>query len=132
VGENSLKWLAEVARSSWTRVARFFLVHNTKTERNVPNEHKWSYNIPNVRKFLQMAVKYFNIFQSKALQNLPKFVSLVWKSTIWQPWAELRQCRQNSNASQRWNILSYKVVCKKWQQYVGIYIARCVNMYTGI
>jgi hypothetical protein len=32
-----------------------------------------------------MAMKYTNIFQSKALQNLPKLVFLVRKQTIWQP-----------------------------------------------
>jgi hypothetical protein len=36
-----------------------------------------------------MAVKYINIFQSKALQNWPKLVFLVRRPTIWQPW--LRQ-----------------------------------------
>jgi hypothetical protein len=32
-----------------------------------------------------MAIKYINIIQSKALQNLPKLGFLVWKETIWQP-----------------------------------------------
>jgi hypothetical protein len=32
----------------------------------------------------QMAIKYINIFQSEALQNLPKLGFLVWKKTIWQ------------------------------------------------
>jgi hypothetical protein len=32
-----------------------------------------------------MAIKYINIFQSKALQDLPKFGFFVWKETIWQP-----------------------------------------------
>jgi hypothetical protein len=32
-----------------------------------------------------MAIKYSNIFQSKAIQNLPKLGLLVWKQTIWQP-----------------------------------------------
>jgi hypothetical protein len=36
-----------------------------------------------------MGISYINIFISKALQNLPKFVFLVWKQTIWQPWGEL-------------------------------------------
>jgi hypothetical protein len=41
-------------------------------------------------KLCQMAVKYSkwsynNIFNSKALQILPKFEFLVWKQTIWQP-----------------------------------------------
>jgi hypothetical protein len=35
-----------------------------------------------------MAIKYINIFQSKALQNLLKLGFLVWKQTIWQPWLE--------------------------------------------
>jgi hypothetical protein len=33
----------------------------------------------------QMAIKYINIFQSKAIQNLPESGFLVWKQTIWQP-----------------------------------------------
>jgi hypothetical protein len=35
----------------------------------------------------QMGIKYSNVFNSKALQNLPKLWVLVWKyaSTIWQP-----------------------------------------------
>jgi hypothetical protein len=32
-----------------------------------------------------MATKYIYIFQSKALQNLPKLGFLVWKQSIWQP-----------------------------------------------
>jgi hypothetical protein len=32
-----------------------------------------------------MAKKYIIIFQSEALQNLPKLGFLVWKQTIWQP-----------------------------------------------
>jgi hypothetical protein len=40
-----------------------------------------------------MAAKYINIFQSKALQNLPKWGFLVRKQTIWQPWAGIT--RQN-------------------------------------
>jgi hypothetical protein len=47
---------------------------------------KWSYNIPNACKIFQMALKYINIFQSRALQNLPKLGFWVWKETIWQPW----------------------------------------------
>jgi hypothetical protein len=68
--------MADLHFNQLIRVARFFLVHNTqarkstKLEQNAP---KWTYNIPNVRNILQMAVKYFIIFQSKALQNLPKF-----------------------------------------------------------
>jgi hypothetical protein len=33
-----------------------------------------------------MAIKYINIFQSKALQNLPKLGFLIRKVPIWQPW----------------------------------------------
>jgi hypothetical protein len=33
----------------------------------------------------QVSVKYTNIFNCKTLQNLPEFVFLVWKQTIWQP-----------------------------------------------
>jgi hypothetical protein len=37
----------------------------------------------------QVSIKYTNIFQSKTLQNIPKFGFLVWKQTIWQPWPGL-------------------------------------------
>jgi hypothetical protein len=33
----------------------------------------------------QVSIKYTSIFHCKTLQNLPKFVFLVWKQTIWQP-----------------------------------------------
>jgi hypothetical protein len=36
----------------------------------------------------QVSIKYTNIFQSKTLQNLPKFDFLAWKQTIWQPWSK--------------------------------------------
>jgi hypothetical protein len=71
-----------------TRVARFFLVRDTKLvnctkwSKNVPNGQKmyqlvkkctkWSKNVPNGHKIAQMSIKYFNIFQSKALKALPK------------------------------------------------------------
>jgi hypothetical protein len=63
-----------------TRVARFLLVRDTQTGKNVPNNtkwSKWSRNFPNVLKIFLMAIKYFNIFQSKALKNLPKVGFLV-------------------------------------------------------
>jgi hypothetical protein len=54
----------------------------TKLPQNIPNYHKiyqmviqdykLSYNIPNVHKIFRMAIQYINIFQSRALQNLPK------------------------------------------------------------
>jgi hypothetical protein len=33
-----------------------------------------------------MIIKYFNIFHSKATENLLKLGFLVRKETIWQPW----------------------------------------------
>jgi hypothetical protein len=35
-----------------------------------------------------MVVKYTNIFNSNALQNIPNLRFLVLKHTIWQPWWE--------------------------------------------
>jgi hypothetical protein len=35
-----------------------------------------------------MAIKYFNIVFSRALQNFPKLGFLAWKETIWQPRSE--------------------------------------------
>jgi hypothetical protein len=56
------------------RVARFFLVHGTKTGKNVPNEHKMyqmAIQYPIICKIFQIAIKYI-IFKPKDLQNLPK------------------------------------------------------------
>jgi hypothetical protein len=39
-----------------------------------------------------MAIKYRNIFQSKALQNFAKLGFLVRKQTIWQPCSERLYC----------------------------------------
>jgi hypothetical protein len=63
-----------------TRVARFFLVENTKTGKNIPNYHiitKWPQNISDGRKIDQIVIKYTKIFHSKTLQNLPKLGFLV-------------------------------------------------------
>jgi hypothetical protein len=46
---------------------------------NVPNVYM-KY-IPNGRQILQMAIKFTNIFHSKALQNILKLEFLVWKYT---------------------------------------------------
>jgi hypothetical protein len=53
-----------------------------------------------------MAVKYSNIFDYKALQNLPK---LVFLDTIWQPWTAahpLSGIRGGRTASRRWRSTS--------------------------
>jgi hypothetical protein len=63
-----------------SRVARFFLVLDTKNRKNVPIEHKlyqMAKKFPNLSKIFPMAIKYINIFQSKGLQNLPKLGFLV-------------------------------------------------------
>jgi hypothetical protein len=70
---------------SWTQY--------TKMVKKLPNYHnitKWPQNISHGRKIFQMTIKYTNIFNSKALQNLPKLEFLVIKYTIWQPWS--RDC----------------------------------------
>jgi hypothetical protein len=47
--------------------------------------------MPNGHKMLQIVIKYTNIYNSKALQILPKLGFLVRKQTIWQPcWATIR------------------------------------------
>jgi hypothetical protein len=55
-------------------VARFFLVQHTQTEKNIPNDHKytkwppkytkWSQNIPNDRKMDKMPIKHTDISKS--------------------------------------------------------------------
>jgi hypothetical protein len=64
-----------------TRVARFFLIQYTNTEKI----YQMAINIPNSCKIDQIAIKYINSFHCKTLQNLPEFGFLVWKYTIWQP-----------------------------------------------
>jgi hypothetical protein len=58
-------------------VARFFLVQNTKTGKNIPNYHKIYQSVSNGRKIDQMVIKYTKIAHSKTLQNLPKLGFLV-------------------------------------------------------
>jgi hypothetical protein len=58
-----------------SRVARFFLVHDTKTGKMYQISTvctEWSQNIPNIHKIFQMAIKYINIFQSEVLQFFAK------------------------------------------------------------
>jgi hypothetical protein len=64
-------------------VARFFLAKHTKKGKYTYT--KWPQNVPNGLTIFQMAIKYTNIFHSKALQCKPKSVFFVWKYTIWQP-----------------------------------------------
>jgi hypothetical protein len=74
-----------------SRVARFFLVQNTKKRGKIhqitTNCTKCQYNITKDHKMDQVSIKYTNIFYCKTLQNLPNFIFLVWKQTIWQPWS---------------------------------------------
>jgi hypothetical protein len=80
-----------------SKVARFFLVQDTKTRENVPNDYKiWPKNISNSSNIDQMVIKDTNIFHCKTLQNLPIFGFLVWKQIIWQP---LSTGRSRSNWS---------------------------------
>jgi hypothetical protein len=82
-------WSRIERRRAGIRVARFFLVHDTKTGKMYQMNTKctkWSKNIPTVCKIFQMAIKCINIFQSRALQNLPKLGFWARKETIWQPW----------------------------------------------
>jgi hypothetical protein len=62
------------------RVARFFLVQNTKMGKNVPNYHELyqlSIKYNKYCKIDQVTIKYTNIFHCKNLQKLPKFGFLV-------------------------------------------------------
>jgi hypothetical protein len=78
--------------SASSQVARFFLVQTcrngkkyTKWPQTIPNGHiciisnGHTYIIPIGHKLYQTAVKYANIFHSKALQNVPKLGFLVLK-----------------------------------------------------
>jgi hypothetical protein len=82
---------ADVWLKSWhenIRVARFFLLQLTKTEKicqSTITYTKKPLNMPNGYKIYQVAIKYTNIFHRMTLQNLSKLLFLVWKQTIWQP-----------------------------------------------
>jgi hypothetical protein len=62
-----------------TRVARFFLVQNTK------KIYQMAATMATGRKVDQMAIKYTNVFHCKTLKKFPKLWFLVLKYTIWQP-----------------------------------------------
>jgi predicted RNA-binding protein with PIN domain len=64
---------------SFHQGCQIFLVHDTKTGKNIANEHKTCQMVINYPKVFQVAIKYINIFPSKALQNLPKFGIFVLK-----------------------------------------------------
>jgi hypothetical protein len=101
-----------------TRVARFFLVHDTETGKMyqmVLKYSKWPLNIPNGPKIFQMAIKHINIFQSKDLRKLPKLGFLVWKQTIWQPWSTRYLNFFLLLICQRWNFdLSLERISLSW------------------
>jgi hypothetical protein len=65
----------------WTRVAGFFLTKYTKTGENIPklplNYQLANLYLGNGCNIFQMAIEHTNLFNSKALQNLPKLVFLV-------------------------------------------------------
>jgi hypothetical protein len=60
------------------------LVQYTKWLQNYRRHHKI---YPNVVKYSKWPDRYTNIFNSKVLQSIPNLGFLVWKETIWQPWA---------------------------------------------
>jgi hypothetical protein len=57
--------LNESDQCVYTRVARFFLIHDTQTGKMYQMTSKCT----DVHKIFQMAIKYINIIQSKELQN---------------------------------------------------------------
>jgi hypothetical protein len=78
-----------LAKNELAQGCQIFLGTWYQNRKNVPNKHRMYQmvkNIPNVCKIFQIAIKYINIFQSRALQNWPKLGFLVWKETIWQSW----------------------------------------------
>jgi hypothetical protein len=51
----------------------------------LPQNYPMTIKIPNGNNIFQVAIEYTKLFDSKALQILPKLGFLVWKYTIWQP-----------------------------------------------
>jgi hypothetical protein len=73
---------------------------NGKIYQITTNYTKRPYIILNGRK-IQMVIKYYNIFSSKALQILPNLGFLVRKETIWQPWSRLERGYRESSRGGR-------------------------------
>jgi hypothetical protein len=65
---------------SWYMIPKQEKMYQMNTKRT-----KWSYNIPNALKMSQIAIKYINIFPSKALQNSPNLEFWVWKDSSGNP-----------------------------------------------
>jgi hypothetical protein len=79
--EQLLHW-SGLPDSSWYNIPKWVKIYQMTIEYT-----DWPYNIPNCREIDQMGIKYFNIFQCKTLQNLPKLGFLFWKYTTWQAWS---------------------------------------------
>jgi hypothetical protein len=70
----------------WYNIPKRVEIHPAITK--LPNLHKIYQNGCNM---FATAIKYTNIFDSKALRNIPKLRLLVWKQTIWQPCCRLKK-----------------------------------------
>jgi hypothetical protein len=74
-----------------TQGCQIFLGTTYQNRKSIPNHYKINQmsikyiGIPNGCQIEQMSIKYIEIFRSKTLQKLPKFVFLVWKFTFLQP-----------------------------------------------
>jgi hypothetical protein len=64
---------------------------------NLPHGQKNYHTMYQCGIFTTQCTKWQWIFHSKALQNIPKLVFLVWKYTIWQLW--LQSVRWSQSAS---------------------------------
>jgi hypothetical protein len=67
-GEHKIDSAAGLPDFSWDMIPKLEKMYQMNTKCTI-----WSKNISKVCEILQMAIKYINIFQSKALQDLPKF-----------------------------------------------------------
>jgi hypothetical protein len=91
---------------------------------NIPKRKK----IPNGRKIYQMSLKYTNIINYKALQNVPKLGFSVCKCTIWQPCIHMYPCKT-------WSVCTAAAICRqkpasRVTRWVGEKIAQSVAQQT--
>jgi hypothetical protein len=97
---------------TYRQVAAFFLGLPDFSRCLIPKPEKmyqnntyctqWSWNIPNLRKILRRDIKYNNIFQSSALQNLPKLVFFDLKINHLATLYRLKSRRLRNQGKDKW------------------------------
>jgi hypothetical protein len=95
---------------------------------------KWTQNIPNVHKIFRMAINYINIFQTEALKFFPKFLFLVWKQTIWQPWLVWKKTKPTKHFVKGCSYLQATINKLRWNYFAKMNWTELwyVHMYVNV